>query len=184
MPFTQTAFPGLYIFDPVVYADSRGFFFESFNQFTFSKEGINEVFVQDNQSKSSYGVVRGLHYQLAPHAQSKLVRVLEGVILDVVVDIRKGSPTYGMSYSIELSAENKKQLYIPKGFAHGFSVLSPVAQVMYKCDTLYNKDAEAGILYNDPVLNIDWKVPAEAMIVSEKDMAQPVFNNCKNNFVF
>lgn len=184
MPFTQTAFPGLCIFDPVVYADSRGFFFESFNQFTFSKEGINEVFVQDNQSKSSYGVVRGLHYQLAPHAQSKLVRVLEGVILDVVVDIRKGSPTYGMSYSIELSAENKKQLYIPKGFAHGFSVLSPVAQVMYKCDTLYNKDAEAGILYNDPVLNIDWKVPPEAMIVSDKDIAQPVFNNCKNNFVF
>lgn len=141
-------------------------------------------FVQDNQSKSCYGVIRGLHYQLDPHAQSKLVRVLVGKILDVAVDIRKGSPTFGKVYSIELSAENKKQLYIPKGFAHGFSVLSETAEVLYKCDAFYSKESEGGIVYNDATLNIDWQIPADKAIVSEKDVVNPTFVDCRNNFVF
>jgi dTDP-4-dehydrorhamnose 3,5-epimerase len=184
MPFIETGFPGLFVFEPVVYKDSRGFFFEAFNQATFATQGVNEVFVQDNQSKSSYGVVRGLHYQLPPYAQSKLVRVLEGSILDVVLDIRKGSPTYGKVYSIELTADNQLQLYIPKGFAHGFSVLSPVAQVLYKCDTLYNKPSEGGVHLADPSLAIDWQIPEADRIISEKDTCQPLFKDCVNTFVF
>lgn len=183
MPFTDTGFPGLYVFEPVVYKDSRGFFFESYNEQTFKKQGI-DVFVQDNQSFSAYGVIRGLHYQLNPHAQSKLVRVLSGQILDVVVDIRQGSPTYGKVFSIELSAENKKQLYIPRGFAHGFSVLSQTAEVMYKCDNFYSKESEGGIIYNDAQLAIDWKIPREKAIVSDKDVQLPSFAECRNNFVF
>jgi dTDP-4-dehydrorhamnose 3,5-epimerase len=140
--------------------------------------------VQDNQSKSSFGVIRGLHYQLNPHAQTKLVRVLSGKIQDVVVDIRVGSPTYGKAFSIELSSENNKQLLIPKGFAHGFSVLSETAEVIYKCDEFYNKESEAGILYNDAALNIDWQIPAYKAIISDKDLQQPTLLNCKNNFVF
>lgn len=184
MPFIKTNLPGLLIFEPVVFGDSRGYFFESYNEKTFAAEGINISFIQDNQSRSSYGVIRGLHYQLPPYAQAKLVRALYGNILDVVVDIRKGSPTYGKAFSIELSAENKKQLFIPGGFAHGFSVLSETAEVMYKCDAFYNREAEAGILYNDAALNIDWKIPAAKAIVSDKDRAYPVLTNCKNNFVF
>ena len=129
-------------------------------------------------------VIRGLHYQLNPHAQTKLVRVLSGKILDVAVDIRIGSPTYGKAFSLELSAENNKQLLIPKGFAHGFSVLSETAEVMYKCDEFYYKESEAGILYNDAALNIDWNIPADKAIISEKDQQQPSLLNCKNNFVF
>ncbi len=183
MPFISTPIQGLVIYEPMVFEDSRGFFFESFNEKIFSREGIKSAFVQDNQSHSGYGVIRGLHYQLAPYAQSKLVRVLSGKILDVAVDIRKGSPTYGRHFAIELSAENKKQLYIPHGFAHGFSVLSQTADVLYKCDAFYNKESEGGIRYNDPVLQIDWKIPSGKELVSEKDMQNPLFVDSKNNFV-
>ena len=184
MPFIQTPIPSLLVFEPKVIEDSRGYFFESFNLKTFKAEGIDINFVQDNQSSSNYGVIRGLHYQLLPHAQVKLIRVLVGRILDVAVDIRKNSPTFGKSFSIELSAENKKQLFIPAGFAHGFSVLSENAEVLYKCDSFYNKESEAGILYNDPSLNIDWTIPAGKEIVSEKDKGLPLFAECRNNFIF
>lgn len=184
MAFVKTAFPGLMIFEPAVFEDSRGYFFESFNQQVFEAAGIDIRFVQDNQAQSSYGVLRGLHFQLAPHAQTKLVRVLSGTILDVVVDIRQGSPTYGQVFTIELSAENKKQLLVPKGFAHGYSVLSPTAEVFYKCDAFYNKASEGGILYNDAQLAIDWKLPADAIVVSEKDKVYPTFANHQNNFTF
>jgi dTDP-4-dehydrorhamnose 3,5-epimerase len=184
MPFFKTDIPDLLIFEPKVFEDSRGYFFEAYNQGTFYKEGVDLNFVQDNQSKSSYGVIRGLHYQLNPHAQYKLVRALQGTILDVAVDIRKDSPTFGKHFSIELSAENKKQLLIPSGFAHGFSVLTDTAIVFYKCDGLYNKESEAGIIYNDASLNIDWKIPAGKELVSEKDLQQPLFENCRNNFEF
>lgn len=184
MPIIQTEFPELVIFEPTVFKDSRGYFFESYNESVFHAAGITTRFVQDNQSKSSFGVLRGMHYQLNPHAQTKLVRVLSGKILDVAVDIRQGSPTYGKAFSIELSSENNKQLLIPKGFAHGFSVLSETAEVMYKCDEFYHKESEAGIIYNDAALNIDWNIPADKAIVSEKDLQQPSLLNCKNNFVF
>jgi dTDP-4-dehydrorhamnose 3,5-epimerase len=184
MAFIKTAFPGLVIFEPTVIKDSRGYFFESYSERAFHAAGITDRFVQDNQSKSSYGVIRGLHYQLHPHAQTKLVRVLSGKILDVAVDIRAGSPTYGQAFSLELSAENNKQLLIPKGFAHGFSVLSETAEVMYKCDEFYYKESEAGIYFQDTALNIDWNIPADKAIVSEKDMQQPLLSDCKNNFVF
>jgi dTDP-4-dehydrorhamnose 3,5-epimerase len=172
------------IFEPVVFQDNRGIFFESFNSNLFAQQGISNIFVQDNQSTSYYGVIRGLHYQLNPNSQSKLVRVINGSILDVAVDIRKGSPFFGRAFQIELSSENKKQLFIPKGFAHGFSVLSNLAEVMYKCDDYYDKESEGGILYNDPTLKIDWKIPAEKMIVSGKDLNNPCFKDCKNNFIF
>ncbi len=184
MPFIKTDFPGLLVFEPAVFEDSRGYFFESYNEKVFQQEGISSHWVQDNQSSSTYGVIRGLHYQLPPYAQSKLVRVLRGKILDVVVDIRKGSPTFGKSYSKVLSAKNKRQLLIPKGFAHGFSVLSEKAEVLYKCDEFYNKQSEAGIFYNDPELNIDWHIPAEYAVVSDKDRILPVFAECNNNFEF
>jgi dTDP-4-dehydrorhamnose 3,5-epimerase len=184
MPFHKTDIPGLLIFEPKIFEDSRGYFFEAYNEQVFHNEGIDLKFVQDNQSKSSYGVIRGLHYQLNPFAQFKLVRTLEGRILDVAVDLRKGSPGFGKHFSIELSAENKKQLLIPPGFAHGFSVLSDTAIVFYKCDALYNKESEAGIFYNDASLNIDWKIPEGKEIVSEKDLQQPLFENCRNNFEF
>ena len=184
MPFIETGFPGLLIFEPVLYEDSRGYFYESYNEQTFEQEGINIRFVQDNQARSSYGVIRGLHYQLEPYAQAKLVRVLAGKILDVVVDIRKGSPKFGQVYCIELSAENRKQLFIPKGFAHGYSVLSETAEVLYKCDGFYNKESEGGILLSDGDLKIDWKVPVDKAIISAKDKLYPSFKDCKNNFVF
>jgi len=184
MALIQTEFPGLMIFEPAVFKDSRGYFFESYSERVFNENGITARFVQDNQSKSSYGVIRGLHYQLNPHSQTKLVRVLSGSILDVAVDIRTGSPTYGKTFALELSAANNKQLLIPKGFAHGFSVLSETAEVMYKCDEFYHKGSEAGILYNDASLNIDWQIPLDKAIISEKDLHQPSLLNCKNNFVF
>jgi dTDP-4-dehydrorhamnose 3,5-epimerase len=184
MPFVTTDFPGLLIFEPKVFEDNRGYFFESYNANTFLAEGVAIKFVQDNQAQSSYGVLRGLHYQLAPHAQTKLVRALSGSILDVVVDIRKGSPTYGKVFTIELSAANKKQLLVPKGFAHGYSVLSPTAEVFYKCDAFYHKESEGGIIYNDPMLNIDWQIPVGKAIVSEKDILLPGIDNCINNFTF
>lgn len=184
MPFIETGLPGLLVFEPTVFEDSRGYFYEAYNEKAFAQQGITTKFVQDNQSCSSYGVIRGLHYQLSPHAQIKLVRVLSGVILDVAVDIRKGSPTFGKVYALELSAQNKKQLYIPAGFAHGFSVLSEMAEVLYKCDAFYNKESEGGILYNDPALEIDWKIAADKAIISDKDIKQPRLADCKNNFVF
>lgn len=184
MGFVTTEIPGVLIFEPKVFEDSRGYFLESYNANLFEKGGITTRFVQDNQSSSSYGVIRGLHYQLSPFAQVKLIRVLSGTILDVVVDIRKGSPTFGKWISIELSAENKKQLFIPAGLAHGFSVLSEKAEIFYKCDNFYNKENEGGILYNDPVLNIDWQISLDKAIISEKDKVQPLFADCKNNFIF
>ena len=184
MPFSTTSIEGLLIFEPKVFEDSRGYFFESFNQDVFNAAGIGLRFVQDNQSQSYYGVIRGLHYQLNPFAQAKLVRVLSGIILDVAVDIRHGSPTFGKSFSLELSAENKKQLFIPTGLAHGFSVLSEKAEVLYKCDRFYDKESEGGIRFDDPDLQIDWMVPAEKAIISEKDLNLPMFSHCKNNFEF
>jgi dTDP-4-dehydrorhamnose 3,5-epimerase len=184
MSFQSTDIPGLMIFEPKVMEDSRGYFFEAYNEQVFKKEGIDLKFIQDNQSKSSYGVIRGMHYQLNPFGQTKLVRVLVGTILDVVVDIRKNSPTFGKSYSVELSAENKKQLLIPVGFAHGFSVLTETAIVFYKCDAFYNKENEAGIRFNDPSLKIDWKIPPGKEIVSEKDQHLPGLDQCANNFEF
>ncbi|MCG2615880.1 dTDP-4-dehydrorhamnose 3,5-epimerase [Terrimonas sp. NA20] len=184
MPFIETGISGLLVFEPKVFEDSRGYFFEAYNADTFSAQGIEYRFVQDNQSSSSYGVIRGLHFQLLPHAQTKLVRVLSGTILDVAVDIRTGSPTYGKVFSIELSGENKKQLLIPQGFAHGFSVLSERAEVFYKCDSLYNKESDGGVFYGDPALNIDWKIPSDKAIVSEKDQKQPNLADCKHNFTF
>jgi dTDP-4-dehydrorhamnose 3,5-epimerase len=182
MPFTPTEFPGLLIFEPAVYKDDRGYFFESYNEQTFRGQGITSHFVQDNQSFSTYGVIRGLHYQLQPHAQAKLIRVLQGKIFDVAVDLRKNSPTFGKYMGLELSADNKRQFLIPQGFAHGFSVLSETAEVSYKCDAFYHRDSEGGIRYDDPELKIDWQVPAGKAIVSPKDLDLPVFANCRNNF--
>jgi len=184
MPFIETGIPGLLVFEPAVYGDSRGFFYEAYNEKIFGGAGIETRFVQDNQSRSVYGVIRGLHYQVPPYAQSKLVRALIGTILDVVVDIRKGSPAFGKVFTIELSAENKKQLFIPAGFAHGFSVLSEAAEVMYKCDQFYNKASEQGIIYNDSTLQIDWQVPLSKAIISDKDLVLPSFANCINPFEF
>jgi len=184
MPFKTTDIQGLLIFEPAVYKDERGFFFESYNEQTFQKQGLGMRFVQDNQSFSYYGVIRGLHYQLDPHAQTKLVRVLEGRVLDVAVDIRRGSPTFGKYLAVELSAENKLQLLIPRGFAHGFSVLSETAQLSYKCDGLYSKESEGGIRYDDTQLNIDWQVPAGKAIVSVKDKELPSFADCRNTFQY
>lgn len=184
MPFIQTDIPGLLVFEPKVFEDGRGCFFESYNENVFRQEGIDIRWVQDNQSSSAKGVIRGLHYQLPPFAQTKLVRVLKGKILDVAVDIRKGSPSFGKSFSVKLSEKNKKQLFIPPGFAHGFSVLSEKAEVLYKCDSFYNKDSEAGIIYDDPALQIDWQIPVEEAIVSEKDLLLPVLADCTNTFEF
>ncbi len=184
MPFIPTTIPGLIIFEPVIYEDSRGHFFESYNEGLFEEHHLPVVFVQDNQSHSCYGVIRGLHYQRPPHSQTKLVRVLSGSIIDTVVDLRTGSPTYGESFSIGLSAENRKQLFIPKGFAHGFSVTSKAADVLYKCDSYYYKDSETGILYNDPQLSIDWKIPEHEAVVSEKDKLLPLFNAYAGDFTY
>jgi len=175
MKFTETEIPGLLIIEPDVFADSRGYFFESYNYGKMKEYGILTQFVQDNQSKSEYGVVRGLHYQVNPFAQAKLVRVIEGRIFDVAVDIRKGSSTYGRTLGIELNHENNIQLLIPKGCAHGFSVLSKNAIVFYKCDVFYNPAAERGIRYDDPDLCIDWHLKPEEIIVSKKDAALPFF---------
>jgi dTDP-4-dehydrorhamnose 3,5-epimerase len=184
MPFIPTPIQDLLIFEPRIFEDNRGYFFEAYNEQVFAEAGIDIKFVQDNQSKSSFGVIRGLHYQQDPFAQTKLVRVLEGKILDVAIDIRKGSPHFGQSFSIELSADNKKQLLIPAGFAHGFSVLSETAVVLYKCDRFYNKASEGGIRFDDPMLTIDWGIPKGQEVVSEKDIQLPIFKDCSNNFEF
>ena len=182
MKIEETFIHGLKILEPTVYLDSRGFFYEAYNEKRMHELGIQYNFVQDNQSYSKYGVIRGLHYQLHPYAQCKLVRVLKGNILDVAVDMRKNSATWGKHFSIELSEENKKQLIIPPGFAHGFSVLSTDAVVLYKCDQYYHKESEAGIIFNDMELNIDWKIEADKIMVSEKDIELPSFKNAVNNF--
>lgn len=177
MPFIETPLSGLVVFEPQVWSDARGYFFESFNARTFEKAGIKTTFVQDNEARSSYGVLRGLHYQTGEMAQAKLVRVVEGTVLDVAVDIRPDSPTYGQSFSIILSADNKKQLFVPRGFAHGYAVLSETAIFCYKCDNYYSKAHEGGIRYNDTGLNIDWQLPDQDVILSEKDEIQPFFGN-------
>jgi dTDP-4-dehydrorhamnose 3,5-epimerase len=174
MTVTETELKGCFILEPTLFKDERGYFFESFNAKNFN-EAIGEeiAFVQDNQSYSSYGVVRAIHYQRGDFTQAKLVRVLSGRVLDVAVDLRKNSATYGQHLSIELSAENKKQLFIPRGFGHGFSVLSDTAEFFYKCDNFYNKASEGGIIFNDPSLNIDWQLPLNEINVSEKDLELP-----------
>jgi dTDP-4-dehydrorhamnose 3,5-epimerase len=184
MSFTSTDIPGLLIYEPRIFSDNRGYFFESYNEQSFIKAGIAMRFVQDNQSSSVYGVIRGLHYQLEPHAQTKLVRTLAGSIWDVAVDLRKGSPTFGKTFGLELSAANKKQLLVPKGFAHGFSVLTEQAEVSYKCDGFYHKESERGIRFDDPSLSIDWQLPLSKAVVSDKDLLLPTFAECDTNFVF
>lgn len=181
MKVTKTEFEGLWILEPKVFEDSRGYFFESFNERTFQESGIPFDSVQENQSYSKKNVIRGLHYQKAPGAQTKLIRVLHGIILDVVVDLRKRQPTYGKKYSIELSAQAKKQLLVPKGFAHGFSVLSDFAEVNYLCDAPYDPGLEAGILYSDPALGIDWRTGNSA-IVSSKDLSLPLLSDASFEF--
>lgn len=175
MPFLDTPIADLKIFEPKVWADDRGYFFESYNENTFHAADITADFVQDNQARSTFGVLRGLHYQVGDYAQAKLVRVLEGEVLDVAVDIREGSATYGEVFTIRLSAENKRQLFVPRGFAHGYVVLSPTAEFYYKCDNFYSKAHEGGILYNDPSLNIDWEIDLSQAILSEKDQQNALF---------
>jgi dTDP-4-dehydrorhamnose 3,5-epimerase len=183
MKVIETNLKDCYIMEPTVFEDERGYFFESFNAQKFEKlTNLKVDFVQDNQSKSTYGVLRGLHFQNPSYAQTKLVRAIQGTIMDVAVDIRKSSPTYGQYLSIELSAENKKQLLVPKGFAHGFSVLSKTAEILYKCDNYYNKDSEGGLMFNDPLLNIDWGVPENQILLSEKDRLNPYFQDFETKF--
>lgn len=182
MKIIKTGFEGLCIIQPKVYSDSRGYFFESFKLETFLMAGIPFNPVQDNESKSVKGVIRGLHYQLEPFAQSKLIRVVLGNIFDVAVDLRINSTTYGKWYGIELDSENKIQFFIPKGFAHGFSVLSDTAVIQYKCDNLYNPQFERGISLNDPDLGIDWKIRDMAPVISEKDLKHPGFREAEKNF--
>jgi dTDP-4-dehydrorhamnose 3,5-epimerase len=182
MNITKTPLTGLLIIEPTVFRDQRGYFFESYNQLRLEKEGIHCRFVQDNQSKSVYGVIRGLHYQVEPKAQTKLIRVLSGLIYDVALDMRKGSSTYGRWFGLELSDDNHKQLFIPRGFAHGFSVLSETAVISYKCDDFYAPEFDAGVNYNDPDLGIDWRVPPESIILSGKDAKLPPLQEAINNF--
>jgi dTDP-4-dehydrorhamnose 3,5-epimerase len=177
MTIEKTAIKDLVIINPTVFEDSRGYFFEAYNQTKFQENGINYEFIQDNQSFSKRSVIRGLHLQINPFPQAKLVRVLEGEILDVAVDLRKKSPTYGQQVSVVLSAENKKQLMVPHGFAHGFSVLSETASVLYKVDQFYHKESERGIRYDDPTLAIDWQLDLNEVIVSDKDIILPSFND-------
>lgn len=175
MTVKETKLQGCFILEPKIFMDERGRFFESYNDVVFERAiGRKVNFVQDNQSHSKYGVIRALHYQVGQHAQAKLVRVLHGKVLDVAVDLRKGSPTFGHHISVELSAENHKQLFIPRGFAHGFVVLSDHADFFYKCDNFYYPESEAGIIYNDPELNIDWIIPQSDHVLSPKDAALPI----------
>ncbi|MBN2634968.1 MAG: dTDP-4-dehydrorhamnose 3,5-epimerase [Prolixibacteraceae bacterium] len=184
MKVIKTPIEGLYIIEPRVFNDDRGYFLESYQKSRYSDLGIAADFIQDNESKSVKGVVRGLHYQLNPYAQSKLVRVVQGAVFDVAVDLRKGSPTFGQWFGIELSAENKKQFFVPRGFAHGFSVLSETAIFSYKCDNVYNKESERAININDPKLKIDWKINRVNQVVSDKDIAAPFFDDAEMNFIF
>ncbi|MBB6461518.1 dTDP-4-dehydrorhamnose 3,5-epimerase [Flammeovirga kamogawensis] len=174
MEIIPTKLKDCYILQPQVFGDERGYFYESFHAQKFSEvTGLAVTFVQDNQSSSSYGVIRGLHYQKGAAAQAKLVRVISGKVIDVAVDLRPGSSTYGQYEAVELSAENRKQLFVPRGFAHGFSVLSESAEFVYKCDNYYNPNEEGGIIFNDPKLNIDWGIPHGEEVISEKDLKLP-----------
>jgi len=177
MPFTPTKLPGVMIFEPKVFGDSRGYFFESYNAAVFKEAGIDAVFVQDNESKSSYGVLRGMHLQREPQGQAKLVRVSRGAIYDVVADITPGSPTLGQWVGVELSGDNRRQLFVPRGYAHGFVTLSEEAYLLYKCDNLYAPDFEDGVRYDDPTLNISWPVPATSILVSRKDAVWPLLTD-------
>jgi dTDP-4-dehydrorhamnose 3,5-epimerase len=178
MSVKETELKGCFVLEPTVFKDSRGYFFESFNRQRFrERTDLDIQFVQDNESKSSKGVLRGLHFQTGAYAQAKLVRVAQGTVYDVVVDIRPQSTTFGQYFGIELSEHNKKQLFIPRGFAHGFVVLSDSATFIYKCDNYYHKEAECGIIFNDPVLNIDWKVSLDELIISDKDLQLPKFQD-------
>ncbi len=180
MKIIETEIQGLFIIEPDVYGDSRGYFFESFSKKRFEEQtGINVDFVQDNESRSTYGVVRGLHFQKPPHAQAKLVRVVSGRVLDVAVDLREGSPTYGRHVAVELSGENHRQVFIPKGFAHGFSVLSEEAVFQYKCDDYYAPETEGAVAWDDPDIAIDWRIPADDMILSERDKKHPRLSELK-----
>jgi dTDP-4-dehydrorhamnose 3,5-epimerase len=180
MTVHHTSLEGCLLIKPTIFKDSRGYFMESFNEKTFREvTGVDVHFVQDNQSFSERGVLRGLHYQTGEYAQSKLVRVLQGEVLDIAVDIRPESPTFGQYEAVVLNAEEGWQFFIPKGFAHGFLVLSATATFFYKCDQFYNKESEGGIIYNDPTLNIDWRLPASELIISEKDQYLPTLNKAK-----
>lgn len=174
MNFIQTNIPEVIIIEPRIFSDERGYFFESFSQREFEANVCKTTFVQDNQSKSSYGVIRGLHFQKPPHVQSKLVRCIEGSVLDVAVDIRKGSPTFGQYVAVELSAKKQNQIFIPRGFAHGFSVLSEIAVVQYKCDNYYAPQHEGAIAWNDPAIGIDWQIPTDRVSLSEKDQKHSI----------
>ncbi len=177
MNVIKTSIEGLFIIEPRIFGDDRGYFFESYNKKEF-EENIGRVdFVQDNESRSCYGVVRGLHFQKGRHAQSKLVRVVKGAVLDVAVDIRPGSPTFGQHVSVELTEENHRQFFLPRGMAHGFSVLSGEAVFQYKCDNLYCPESEGAIAWNDPSLGIDWRIPDEDVILSEKDRNRPLLKD-------
>jgi dTDP-4-dehydrorhamnose 3,5-epimerase len=182
MKTIETGIKELLIIEPDVFYDTRGYFFESFNHEEFKKAGISFNPVQDNESRSSKGVIRGLHYQLNPYAQAKLIRVVEGKIIDVALDIRKDSPTFGKWFSTELDSENKRQLFIPRGFAHGFSVLSNVAVIQYKCDNIYRPDLGRGIAFDDPLLGIDWKTDISKAIISNKDLTNPVLRDAEINY--
>lgn len=182
MNIVETGFDGLVILEPQVLGDPRGYFMESYRYDVLKSKGIDIHFIQDNQSKSRKGVLRGLHYQNAPHPQTKLVRVLSGEILDVVVDLRKEKSTFGKSYTIVLSSENKKQLLVPKGFAHGFLVLSESAEILYKCDEFYHPEAEGGIMYNDPALKIVWGMKEKDLILSQRDQNHPTLEKAIFNF--
>ncbi len=178
-----TGIEDLYVIEPTVHGDERGYFMESFSEKWFKEEVNDTHFVQDNESKSSRGVLRGLHFQNPPMEQAKLVRVVQGEVLDVAVDLRKNSPTYGKHFSVRLSAENKKQLFVPRGFAHGFSVLSETAVFSYKVDNFYSQELEEGIRWDDPTLNIDWKLPSDEVQLSEKDKTQQDFSSYESKFV-
>ena len=177
MNIIKTEIEGLIIIEPRIFKDARGYFFESFSQREFEEKICQTTFVQDNESYSCYGVVRGLHFQQAPFSQAKLVRVVKGAVLDVAVDIREGSPTYGQHAAIELTEENHRQLFIPRGFAHGFAVLSDEVIFQYKCDNYYAPQSERGIAWNDPAFNIDWRIPADKIILSEKDTKYPLLKD-------
>ena len=183
MIYTETEIPGVWIIEPKVFADSRGYFFEAYKEREFEEKIGNIRFMQDNESCSTRGVLRGLHYQLEPYSQSKLVRVISGNVLDVAVDIRKGSPTFGRYWAEELSGENKRQLFIPKGFAHGFYVLSEFAVFTYKVDNPYTPSHERGIRFNDPNIGVDWRILSDDMVsTSEKDCIAPLLSDAENNF--
>ena len=184
MQIVKTDLEGVVIIEPKVFGDNRGYFFESFSEREFCGKVADVKFVQDNESKSSYGVVRGLHFQNPPYAQSKLVRVVKGAVLDVVVDIRKGSPTYGKHVAVELTEDNHRQTFIPRGFAHGFAVLSDEAIFQYKCDSFYAPQSEGAIAWDDPDLGIDWRIPADEIILSAKDMSHPRLKDIESSFEY